>query len=43
MALSAMGSAGAWFAGKLKKDERNTNHSERDHLLEMLTTVRRCN
>lgn len=42
MALSAMGSAGAWFAGKLKKDERNTNHSERDHLLEMLTTVRRC-
>jgi hypothetical protein len=42
MALSAMGSAGAWFAGKLKKDERNTNNSERDHLLEMLTMVRRC-
>ena len=42
MALSAMGSAGAWFAGILKKDERNTNSSERDHLLEMLTTVRRC-
>lgn len=43
MALSAMGSAGAWFAGILKKDERNTNSSDRDHLLEMLTTVRRCN
>jgi TRAP transporter TAXI family solute receptor len=42
MALSAMGSAGAWFAGILKKDERNTNSSERDQLLEMLTTVRRC-
>jgi len=42
MALSAMGSAGAWFAGILKKDERNTNNSGRDHLLEMLTTVRRC-
>ena len=25
MALSAMGSAGAWFAGYLKKDERNNN------------------
>lgn len=42
MALSAMGSAGAWFAGILKKDERNTNTSERDHLLEMLGVVRRC-
>ena len=27
MALSAMGSAGAWFAGYLKKDERNNNSS----------------
>jgi TRAP transporter TAXI family solute receptor len=42
MALSAMGSAGAWFAGILKKDERDTHSSERDHLLEMLTTVRHC-
>ena len=41
MALSAMGSAGAWFAGILKKDERNTNSSERDHLLEMLSAARR--
>lgn len=43
MGLSAMGSAGAWFAGILKKDERNTNSSERDHLLEMLTAARRSN
>jgi TRAP transporter TAXI family solute receptor len=42
MALSAMGSAGAWFAGILKTDERKTNRSERDHLLEMLSIVRRC-
>ncbi len=27
MALSAMGSLGAWFAGALKKDERNDNSS----------------
>ncbi len=27
MALSAMGSAGAWFAGYLKKDERSDNNS----------------
>jgi TRAP transporter TAXI family solute receptor len=41
MALSAMGSAGAWFAGYLKQDERNTNTSQRDRLLEMLKTARR--
>jgi TRAP transporter TAXI family solute receptor len=41
MALSAMGSAGAWFAGILKKDERNTNSFERDHLLDMLSAARR--
>ncbi len=40
MALSAMGSAGAWFAGYLKKDERNTNTSQRDRLLEMLKAAR---
>ncbi|QPF85041.1 TAXI family TRAP transporter solute-binding subunit [Bradyrhizobium genosp. L] len=40
MALSAMGSAGAWFAGYLKQDERNTNTSQRDRLLEMLKTAR---
>jgi TRAP transporter TAXI family solute receptor len=40
MAVSAMGSAGAWFAGYLKKDERNGNTSQRERLLEMLTTAR---
>ena len=42
MGLSAMGSAGAWFAGYLKKDERNVNVSQRDRLLDMLTTARQC-
>ena len=40
MGLSAMGSAGAWFAGYLKKDERNVNVSQRDRLLDMLTAAR---
>src|SRR5258707_903410 len=42
MALSAMGSAGAWFAGYLKKDERNVNSSQRDRLLDMLRVARHC-
>src|SRR6476659_229385 len=42
MALSAMGSAGAWFAGALKKDERSMNTSQRDRLLDMLTAARQC-
>jgi TRAP transporter TAXI family solute receptor len=41
MGLSAMGSAGAWFAGYLKKDERNNNSSLRERLLEMLAKARR--
>jgi len=41
MALSAMGSASAWFAGYLKKDERNSNSPLRDRLLEMLAEARR--
>ena len=41
MALSAMGSAGAWFAGFLKKDERTSNTSLRDRLLDMLPAARR--
>jgi TRAP transporter TAXI family solute receptor len=41
MALSAMGSAGAWFAGYLKKDERNSNTSLRERLLEMIAVARR--
>ena len=39
MGLSAMGSAGAWFAGYLKKDER-TNSSLRERLLDMLAAAR---
>lgn len=42
MALSAMGSAGAWFAGYLKKDERNNNNSQRERLLDMLKVARHC-
>jgi TRAP transporter TAXI family solute receptor len=41
MGLSAMGSAGAWFAGFVKKDERITNTSQRERLLDMLTAARR--
>jgi TRAP transporter TAXI family solute receptor len=41
MGLSAMGSAGAWFAGYLKKDERGNNSSLRDRLLDMLAAARR--
>jgi TRAP transporter TAXI family solute receptor len=41
MTLSAMGSAGAWFAGYLKKDERSNNSSLRERLLDMLARARR--
>jgi septum formation topological specificity factor MinE len=41
MALSAMGSLGAWFAGYLKKDERNNNSTLRERLLEMIAVARR--
>jgi TRAP transporter TAXI family solute receptor len=40
MGLSAMGSAGAWFAGYLKKDERHVNTSQRERLLDMLSAAR---
>ena len=42
MGLSAMGSAGAWFAGYLKKDERIASNSQRDRLLDMLAAARNC-
>ena len=42
MGLSAMGSAGAWFAGYLKKDERIASSSQRDRLLDMLAAARTC-
>jgi TRAP transporter TAXI family solute receptor len=41
MALSAMGSVGAWFAGYLKKDERNNNSTLRERLLDMIAVARR--
>jgi TRAP transporter TAXI family solute receptor len=41
MALSATGSIGAWFAGHLKKDERNTNASMRERLLDMIAAARK--
>jgi TRAP transporter TAXI family solute receptor len=40
MGLSAMGSAGAWFAGFMKKEERNNNSSLRERLLDMLAAAR---
>lgn len=40
MGLSLMGSAGAWFASYLKKDERNNNSSLRERLLNMLAIAR---
>ncbi len=42
MGLSAMGSAGAWFAGYLKRDERQNSTTLRDRLLEMLSQVRQA-
>jgi TRAP transporter TAXI family solute receptor len=40
MGLSALGSAGAWFASYLKKDERHNNSSLRERLLDMLALAR---
>jgi len=40
MGVSAIGSAGAWFAGYLRKDERS-NTSLRERLLDMLAAARR--
>ncbi len=42
MGLSATGSIGAWFASYLRKDERISNASQRDRLLDMLASARRC-
>jgi TRAP transporter TAXI family solute receptor len=42
MALSAMGSIGAWFAGYLKKDERDNNSHLRERLMDMIVTARRA-
>jgi len=41
MALSAMGSIGAWFGGHLKKDERGNNSGLRERVLDMIAAARR--
>jgi len=41
MGLSALGSAGAWFASYLRKDERVSNSNQRERLLEMLSAARK--
>jgi TRAP transporter TAXI family solute receptor len=41
MALSAMGSVGAWFAGYVRKDERSNNSHLRERLLEMIAQARK--
>jgi TRAP transporter TAXI family solute receptor len=41
IALSAMGSAGAWFAGYLKNGGRTNNSSVRERLLDMVARARR--
>jgi TRAP transporter TAXI family solute receptor len=41
MGVSLLGSAGAWFASYLKKDERHNNSSLRERLLDMLGRARR--
>jgi TRAP transporter TAXI family solute receptor len=42
MAMSAMGSVGAWFASFLKKDERSNNSALRERLLDMIAQTRKC-
>ncbi|MBI3701486.1 MAG: ABC transporter substrate-binding protein [Afipia sp.] len=41
MGLSALGSIGAWFVGYMRRDERDTNTSLRERLLEMLKLARK--
>lgn len=40
MGLSAIGSAGAWFASYLRRDERNNNVALRDKMLDMIAAAR---
>jgi hypothetical protein len=42
LGMSLLGSAGAWAASYLKKDERTINTSLRDRLLEMLSQARKA-
>jgi TRAP transporter TAXI family solute receptor len=41
MALSATGSVGAWFAGYLKKDDRDYSSTLREKLLDMIAVARK--
>src|SRR5689334_6611228 len=41
MGMSAMGSVGAWFAGYVRKDERNLNSSLRERLIAMIAEARK--
>lgn len=41
MGASALGSAGAWFAGYFRKEERSNNSSLRERLLDMIAAARR--
>ena len=41
MGLSAVGSLGAWFAGYMRRDERESNTSLRERMLEMLKIARK--
>src|SRR4029079_9228416 len=41
MALSAMGSVGAWFARYLKKSEHKNNSTLRERLMDMIAAARR--
>jgi TRAP transporter TAXI family solute receptor len=41
MGMSAMGSVGAWFAGYVRKDERNVNSSPRERLIAMIAEARK--
>jgi len=42
LGMSLLGSAGAWAAGYLKKDERTNNSSLRERLLQMLSQARKA-
>src|SRR5262249_6999593 len=42
LGMSLLGSAGAWAAGYLKKDERTNNTSLRERLLAMLSQARKA-
>ena len=40
MAISGLGSLGAWFASYLRKEERSSNSSQRGRLLDMIASAR---